>query len=40
MEDKVGKLEKEYSDNKLEKDRLDKDIQTTADRLIRAEELT
>lgn len=26
VEDKVGKLEKEYNDNKLEKDRLDKEI--------------
>ena len=40
MEEKVAKLEKEYNDNKQEKDKLDKDIQTTADRLIRAEELT
>ncbi|KAL4466850.1 hypothetical protein ABPG74_010447 [Tetrahymena malaccensis] len=40
VEDKVAKLEKEYNDNKLEKDRLDKEIQTTADRLVRAEELT
>lgn len=40
VEDKVGKLEKEYNHNKQEKDRLDSEIQQTADRLIRAEELT
>lgn len=27
VEDKVAKLEKEYNDNKLEKDKLDRDIQ-------------
>ncbi|EGR30170.1 hypothetical protein IMG5_139330 [Ichthyophthirius multifiliis] len=40
VEEKVGKLEREYNENKQEKDRLDQDIQKTADRLVRAEELT
>jgi dynein heavy chain len=36
---KVEKLEKEYNQNKLEKDRLDNEITTCEQRLIRAEQL-
>ena len=37
---KVTELEQLYSANKKEKDRLDADIKTTEERLVRAEELT
>ena len=37
---KVTELENLYKENKKEKDKLDEDIKTTEDRLIRAEELT
>jgi dynein heavy chain len=37
---KVNELESFYKANKKEKDRLDADIRTTEERLVRAEELT
>ena len=37
---KVNELEQLYNANKKEKDRLDADIRTTEERLVRAEELT
>jgi len=36
----VESLEKLYYENKVEKDRIDAEIKTTADRLVRAELLT